>query len=151
MKSIEELKARLNSLETEFKQLDAKYLVLQSKFKEFHSHCKIQINNPIFGVTRLKIEEIENEFFNIKFAGLTVCIKFSIFLAKESILKGSLIFQIVNHAHNKNNKVVAQLTFDDSGKSDLIGYEHYPLNITNDKDAIEIILKWLERCMFMLK
>ncbi len=80
MKSIEELKARLNSLETEFRQLDAKYLVLHSKFKEFHSHCKIQINNPKFGVTRLKIEEIENEFFNIKFAGLTVCIKFSIFL-----------------------------------------------------------------------
>ncbi len=149
MKSIEELKAKLNSLETELKQIDAKYLILFSKFKEFHSLCKIQINDPKFGIHRLKIEEIENELFNIKLAGLTVFIKFSIFLGKESILKGFLICQVIDQ--NRNNKIVAQLTFDDSGKSDLIGYEHSPLNITNNKDAIEIILKWLERCMFTLK
>lgn len=150
MKSIEELKAKLNSLDTELHQIDAKYLLLQSKFKEFHSLCKTQINSsPIFGVNRLKIEEIEKELFNIKFAGLTVFIKFSIFLGNDSILRGFLVCELVNQ--NRNHKVVAQLTFDDSGKSDLIGYKHLPLNIINDKDAIEIILKWLERCMFTLK
>jgi hypothetical protein len=149
MKSIEELKAKLNSLESEFSQIDAKHLILRSKFKEFHSLCKKQINNPISGVNQLTIEEIKNEIFDIKIAGLKVIIKFSICLGNDSILKGFVICRIANQINK--NKVVAQLTFDDSGKSDLMGYDKSPLNITNDKDAIEIILKWLEQCMFTLK
>jgi hypothetical protein len=150
MKSIVELKkAKLKSLESEITQLDGKDIILKSIFKEFHFQCKNQINSPIFGVNRLKIEEIENELFNIKFAGLTVTIKLSIFLGNDSILKGFLVCQMVKP--NKDHKIVAQLTYDDAGKSDLIGNEHLPLNITNDKDAIEVILKWLERCVITLK
>ncbi|RFC37725.1 MAG: hypothetical protein DID92_2727743024 [Candidatus Nitrotoga sp. SPKER] len=149
MKPIDELKSRLKELKIDASQVEAKYELLQSIFRKFRSQVEIQITPLIFSKGSLKIKGIKDEIFNIEFAGLTVEIKFVILLTIDGAFKGYLTCTLIDPKRKLGT--IGQLIFDELGKSDLISTEHLPLNLNNDKDSIEIILKWLERCMFMLK
>lgn len=137
----------LNELKLMLGEVSKRYLILKSNFESFHTLIKAQIEHPSINIKDIVVTPIIINEFNIDLADRKLRFKFSTAIRKDTnVLYGYIDCYLIDSEVSRYLNL-REFEFNGNGVSSYKAVDNDQLNITNDSDALRIVLNFLYKSL----